>query len=163
MDEVNALPASEHETYQGELCNTGITQEDKVLISEKLKEDDDESSESTHSTSGVVSASSPGSQRDFYNHVSGAGDGSPLQTSEGTRPTNLPLDLKMDNGTIAGPVVVRSSMSEFEENNRNGVSLRDVSKDWSNQIQRFNRTINAVLKNIPDPKDIFFKIKKISM
>ena len=107
-----------------------------------LKEDDDESSESTHSTSGVVSASSPGSQRDFYNHVSGAGDGSPLQTSEGTRPTNLPLDLKMDNGTIVGPVVVRSSMSEFEENNRNGVSLRDVSKDWSNQIQRFNRTIN---------------------
>ena len=154
MDEVNALPASEHETYQGELCNTDITQEDKVLISEKLKEDDDESSESTHSTSGVVSASSPGSQRDFYNHVSGAGDGSPLQTSEGTRPTNLPLDIKMDNGTIVGPVVVRSSMSEFEENNRNGVSLRDVSKDWSNQIQRFNRTINAVLKNIPDPNKV---------
>ena len=153
MDEVNnTLPASEHETFA--LEDDG--REGKYQSPDNARDDESSASSSTHSTSGVVSASSPGSQRDFYSHVSGAGDGFSLQTSEGDTQKTL-NGIKMEGEE---PVVVRSSAAEFEENNRNGVNLRDISKDWSNKIQRLNRTIQAVLKNVPDPNKVDVSIGK---
>jgi hypothetical protein len=157
MDEVNALPASEHEHHKTEIDADDISKEIKYQSPDN--EDGSSSSSTTHSTSGVISASSPGSQRDFYSHVSGAGDGYPLQTSDGARPRLL-TDLTMEDGSLSGPVIVRSSAAEFEENNITGVNLRDISKDWSNKVQRLNRTINAILKHIPEPSKVDVTVGK---
>ena len=164
MDEVTEIPASEHENYAAASDIPDNSKENKVE-SPKNAGDDNASSASSpsHSTSGIVSASSPGSQRDFYSHVSGAGDGkTTLQTSEDARSINL-IDVSMDDGSIQGPVVVRSSVTEFEENNKYGVSLRDISKDWSNKVQKLNRTISTVLKHIPDPDKVDVTIGKTTI
>ena len=163
MDEVNALPASESENYRGDYDANDDNINVKCQSPDNVGDDEVSSaSSSTHSTSGVVSASSPGSQRDFYSTVSGAGDTYPLDSSEGARPRAL-TSLNLDDRNMGETSIIRSSAKEFEENNRNGVNLRDISKEWSQKAQMLNRSINTVLKNIPDPKKVDFSIGKTAI
>ena len=128
MDKVNALPASESEKYRGQYDVNDDNVDVKCQSPDNVGDDEDSSaSSSTHSTSGVVSASSPGSQRDFYSTVSGAGDTYPLDSSEGARPRTL-TSLNLDDTNMGETSIIRSSAKEFEENNRNGVDLRNISK-----------------------------------
>ena len=163
MDKVNALPASESEKYRGEYDVNDDNIDIKCQSPDNVGDDEDSSaSSSTHSTSGVVSASSPGSQRDFYSTVSGAGDTYPLDSSEGARPRTL-TSLNLDDTNMGETSIIRSSAKEFEENNRNGVDLRNISKEWSSKAQILNRSINTVLENIPDPKKVDVNIGKAAI